>query len=246
MFFIPQNFLEVKNTKEKGKGVFAKKDIIPGIVIGDYIGTVLKTAKALPDDKENLYLMYYHDQASIFPDLKIPGIHLLNHSCTPNCWMYTHKGHTLFFTLRKIFKGEELTISYLLSPKDPYCKACTHICACSSSFCTKSFHLSEKQYDAWSLFHDAQIKHTKKKRIRYGKTLAKLSHYPKTIADHPIYTLFGSDKASPIVLQNNHLPTIPEIRKIIRENGRTILLPKLHIKIYGVMEEKVILEKRGD
>lgn len=243
MFFIPQNSVEVKNTKEKGKGVFAKKDIKPGIVIGDYLGTVMKTAEALlPDGKENFYLMYYHDQASIFPDLKIPGIHLLNHSCTPNCWMYTYKGHTLFFALRKIFKGEELTISYLLGPKDPYCTMCTHLCFCCSFFCTKSMHLSQNLYSQWALFHDKQIKQTKKKRIRYGKTLAKLSSYPKTIADHPIYTLFGSDQAAPIVLRDTSLPSLQKVRKIIRDSGRTILLARLSRKILGVSEEQIVFQ----
>lgn len=243
MFFIPKNAWEVRITDKKGQGIFAEKDIAPGTVIGDYTGTVLKTAEALlSDDKENFYLMYYHDQASIFPDLKIPGIHLLNHSCTPTCWMYTYRGHTLFFALRKIFKGEELTISYLLSPKEPYCKECTHICHCGSKFCTKSFHLSEKKYQSWDTFHTIQGKATKKQRIQYGKQLPELSSYPNTISDHPIYTLFGSEHVAPLELQDKTPPSTSAIRKYIRRSGRTLVFPQLQIKIFGV-NEKIITEK---
>ena len=36
---------EVKKTKEKGRGVFCKKEIKAGTVIGDYLGKVIKTAE---------------------------------------------------------------------------------------------------------------------------------------------------------------------------------------------------------
>lgn len=241
MFLISDTAWEVRDTLKKGKGIFAKKDIDPGIIIGDYRGTVLKTAEALlPDDKENFYLMYYHDHASIFPDLAKPGIHLLNHSCTPTCWMYTYQGHTLFFSLRKIFKGEELTISYLLGPKNPTCKNCTHICTCGSSFCTKSFHLSEKKYTVWNTFHEAQIKETKRQRIHYGKQLLKLSTYPKTISDNPIYTLFGSNQVPPLLIQGTTFPSLLEVRKLLRKSGKTLIFPQLNIQILGTEGEKII------
>lgn len=237
MFLLPKTSWEIKNTKQKGNGVFAKKDIAPGIVIGDYRGKVLNTSKELlPDDKENFYLMYYHDTASIFPDLKKPGIHLLNHSCAPNCWMYVYKGHTLFFSLRKIFKGEELTIAYLLSPQEPYCTNCTHTCICGSFLCTHSLHLSKERYRAWSIFHEKQMKETKKQRIQYNKDLPLLKDYPQNIPDDPIYTLFGSSNVAPFVSQNTILPSVPDLRKMIRESGKTIVFPKLKKTVLGIMD----------
>ncbi|MBP9718902.1 MAG: SET domain-containing protein [Candidatus Levybacteria bacterium] len=241
MFLLSPDNYEIKETKKKGKGVFAKKNIRSGVILGDYIGTVIKTAEDfLPDDKESFYLLYYHDQASIFPDLKKPGIHLLNHSCAPNCWMYTYRGHTLFFSLRNIFKGEEITISYLLSPQEPYCKNCTHLCSCGHLFCTKSFHLSQKRYASWSAFHEKQSQETKRMRIHYGKVLPKLSTYPKRIPDNPIYTLFGAEHIDPFILQNTSLPSISEIRRTIRQTGKTLYLPFLNIKIHGILENKII------
>ena len=243
MFLIPDNYWEVRDTKEKGEGVFAKKNISPGVVIGDYIGRVVKTAEEnVLEEDIGLYLMYYNNQASIYPDLSKNGIHLLNHSCTPNCWMYMYKGHTLFFTLRQIFTGEELTISYLLSPKDDYCQPCTHICKCGSAVCNGTMHLLDARYKKWAKFHSAQEEKTKKARIRYGKTLPKLMSYPKNIPDNPIYALFGSAQESPKVLKNNSVLPINKIRKLIRETGRTISIPQLKLKIIGVIEDKIVSE----
>ncbi|MDO8341371.1 MAG: SET domain-containing protein, partial [Candidatus Woesebacteria bacterium] len=136
MFLLKKSYWEVKKTKNRGYGVFIKEKIIKGTIIGDYIGKVIETSKYdLKNDKKGLYLMYYTDKAAIYPNLKKLGIHLLNHSCKPNCWIYTYCGHTLFFAIRNIKAGEELTISYLLPPKDTTCNPCTHNCRCGSKTC---------------------------------------------------------------------------------------------------------------
>ncbi len=180
MFLIKNDFWQIKATKEKGFGIFCKKEIKAGTIIGDYLGKVIRTAQYdLEKDNKGLYLMYLTDQASIYPNLKKPGIHLLNHSCTPNCWIYTFRGHTLFFALRKIKPGEELTISYLLSPKDETCKDCPHACKCESRLCTGTMHLSKLKYEKWQNFQNEQKKKTKTSKVVFGKNLPKLSTYPK-------------------------------------------------------------------
>ena len=232
---------QVKDAGKKGKGIFAKKDIEPGTIIGDYIGKVIKTAEEdIYEDKEHFYLMYYHDRASIYPDLKKPGIHLLNHSCTPNCWMYTYKGHTLYFAIRRIFKGEELTVSYLLSPQDKDCNPCDHLCACKSSVCYGTMHLSDERYDKWIKVHDAQEKKTKPGRITYGKELPKLSSYPKEIADHDVYNLFGSSQKPAKQLGDTVLPSKKQLRKLIRESGRILKFPKVNTTVYGIVDDLII------
>jgi uncharacterized protein len=161
MILLPDGSWEIKTTEKKGRGIFAAKDITPGTVIGDYIGRVIKTAEEDTSQKDGLYLMYYHDYASLYPtDIHASGIHLINHSCAPNCWIFTYKGHTLFFTLRKIFAGEELTASYLLSP-DAFCDPCGHTCRCGSAFCTRTMHLPEKQFKKWNAFAEEQGKENK-------------------------------------------------------------------------------------
>ncbi len=188
MFLISDDYWQIQKTKEKGLGVFAKKNIKAGTIIGDYLGKVIKTAEYdLDKDKDGLYLMYLTDEASIYPNLKKPGPHLLNHSCSPNCWIYTYRGHTLFFALRKINPDEELTISYLLSPKDETCKNCPHDCKCDSKPCTGTMHLAQDKYEKWQTFQNKQKKKTKTPKPIFGKNLTKLSSYPKAIPNNPIY-----------------------------------------------------------
>jgi hypothetical protein len=180
MILLSNDYWEIKETKKKGRGLFAKKDIAKGTIIGDYIGKVIHPRNVVVDE-ENFYLMYYHNHAVIAPDLEKPGIYLLNHACAPNAFLYTYKGHTLVFALRKISKNEELTIPYLLSPKDSFCKPCPHLCKCEGQQCSKTMHLSKGEYDKWRKFNEKWAMKTKRERIRYGKDLPLLSSYPNTI-----------------------------------------------------------------
>lgn len=240
MFLLDTSLWEIKTTDKKGRGVYAQKDISPGVVVGDYIGKVIKTAEEDTSEKNGLYLLYYHDYASLYPeDLSKPGVHLLNHSCEPNCWIYTYKGHTLFFTLRKIFAGEELTISYLLSPND-YCNPCTHTCLCNSTFCTQTMHLTREEFIQWNMHQEMESKKTKRAPIHYGKLLPKLKEYPRKIEDHTIYTLYGSAVKEAVTHDHADIPSIPEIRKHIRQTGRKLFFPNLKTTIHGVKDSTII------
>lgn len=240
MIFLPPTVWEIKETVKKGKGVFATKDILPGVLIGDYLGKVLRTAtEANFESDSNLYLMYYSDQVSLYPeDATLPGVHLLNHSCTPNSWMYVYKGHTLFFTLRKIFEGEEITISYLFSP-NALCISCPHVCLCGSEFCTGTMHLTQEEYIKWKDFSEKEAKKTKKSRIRYGKPLSPLPSYPTSFPDYSIYPLFGSPNTSPSIQNNSSLPLVKELRTLIRDSGKTLAFPHLGVLVKGVRGNKL-------
>jgi hypothetical protein len=180
MIILANDYWEVGNTKQKGRGIFAKKTIKKGKIIGDYLGKIIHPRDAVVDE-ENFYLMYYHDRAVITPDLSKPGIHLLNHACNPNAFLYTYKGHTLVFALKKIPKNEEITIPYLLSPKDGFCKPCLHNCECGDLRCTGTMHLLKDKYDKWREINGKWANKTKKMRISYGKSLPLLKCYPKVI-----------------------------------------------------------------
>ena len=243
MILLPADSWEIKITEKKGRGIFVTEDIDPGKVIGDYIGRVIKTAEEDTSQKDGLYLMYYHDYASLYPtDIHAPGVHLINHSCAPNCWIFTYKGHTLFFTLRKIFAGEELTASYLLSP-DASCDPCEHVCRCENVICTQTMHLPEEQFKTWNSFSQEQGEQTKRARIRYGHELSHLSAYPDTIPDHPIYTLFGNLENPSLTLTDDKLPSTQKLRSLIRESGRTLSFPSLKNTVLGIQNEKVIVRE---
>jgi len=193
MFLITDDVWSVKKTKHKGLGVFAQKCIIAGTVLGDYLGNVISIADYdVTLDKHGLYLLYYSDSIAIYPDLNKPGMHLFNHSCSPNCWMYIYRGHTLFFALKNIYPGEELTIHYLLSPIDETCIPCPHICKCQSSNCTGTMHLSKEKYALWRQFQNNEKKKSKRARAVIGAILEPLPSYPTFIPLNPVYATICS------------------------------------------------------
>ena len=182
MFLLKEDYWEIKETEGKGKGVFVKKPILEGTLIGDYVGKLIHL-KDIDFDKEKkkLYLMYYNDEVGIYPDTDMPGVYLLNHSCSPNCWIIRLRNHTIVFALKNIGKGSELTISYLLPPK-MNCKPCSHKCFCKSKSCTGSMHLTESGYKKWQEFQDKEGKEDMPKTKRVASELELLKKYPKSIS----------------------------------------------------------------
>ncbi len=242
MLLLPEDVWEVRTTEKKGKGVFAKKDILPGVVIGDYLGKIMPMEEEDTVDINDFYSMYYSETVFIYPDPQKNGIHLINHSCLPNAWMYTYKGHTLYFSLRHIFPGEELSVSYLVSPQDLECNPCTHLCACDSLFCSGTMHLTDKRFNAWDAFHTLQENRTEQEKVIANEELQKLSEYPENIPDDPIYPLFGFKNHAPKIIESQTLPSTQEIRNLLREHGSTLLFPALHLHILGVQENLLVSE----
>lgn len=155
MFYIPRSSYQIKKTKNKGRGVFAKKEIKAKTIIGEYTGEKVEIEKYdLEKDKDGLYLMFLDDKYAIYPDLNTKDLHLINHSCEPNCWILNSGGKVYFFTLHDIKKGEELTISYLLPPKDETCNPCNHNCFCGSKKCTGTMHQSKASFLKWQKFQN--------------------------------------------------------------------------------------------
>jgi hypothetical protein len=188
MFLLDSSYWQIKNHPKKGKGVFARRKIPAGRVIGDYLGMVLKTEEYdLESDARGLYLLYLTDETAVYPDLTRPGIHLFNHACRPNCWMYVHEGHTLFFAITDIEVGGELTIHYLLSPKENGCPDCTHDCYCEGEYCTGTMHLPPERFAQWQAFQDAQRATQPSFCPIVGKPLPLLDVYPDTLPIASIY-----------------------------------------------------------
>lgn len=243
MFLIPRSAWQVKKTKKKGRGIFALKDIEAGTIIGDYLGKVVhpRQEEAL-EKKYGFYAMYYHRNATIFPNLKREGIHLLNHSCAPNCWMYTYQGHALFFAIRKIFKGEELTIVYLLGPQGKDCSPCPDRCFCESFNCTQTMHTPEKKFRAWVDYDERIARRTKAQPVKFNQDLLPLKKYPRSIPDHYLYTLVGNQKKDPMRFPDKKIPAVSKIRARIRQTGRYLLFPHLNLTVRGVSDGLLIAQ----
>lgn len=238
MFLLPSDSWEVRETDHKGKGVFTKKDIEAGTIIGDYLGTFIPESEEEEYEKKHgFYIMYYTDDASIWPDVDQPGIHLINNSCAPNCYMYSYQGHTLYFALRKIFAGEELTVSYLLAPIDDDCSPCKDVCKCGSENCTGIMHLSQKTFDAWVDFDNEMTKDDKLPPVVFGEKVPKLASYPKTIDDNTLYPLFGASHHEAHELSDTKLPSQKELRKLIRESGQKLFFKNINITVSGITDD---------
>ncbi len=243
MFLIPSTSYKIKTTKHKGRGVFATQEIEGGRVIGDYLGQIQRM------EDENLkgptYTMYYNDFAIIVPsNPQTIGIHTINHSCMPNCDTYTYKGHILVFATRKIFPGEELTYEYIIDPPPPTSEglALMHPCRCGSLVCHGTMNTTAEIQKLCAEFmnEDYDEKYEKNIPVPFGEELPPLKKYPTIIKDNPINDMCGSTTQPYLQLDDNRVPPMTELRKIIRESGRILHFVKLNLVIYGILNEVLI------
>lgn len=241
MFLIQEDFFEIKETKEKGRGAFAKKEIPAGIVIGDYLGKLISVDNEEEENLEEIYAMEINDEILVDPDVNSVGIHLINHSCTPNSAMIPFHEHMLYFALRKIFVGEELTVSYLIEQDH---EGHHHFCFCESPFCHGTMYISESYNEQVGDFFD-KIRREDDIKITtpLGEYLPPLEKYPTSIEDFEIYDLFGNFEEVPETNEDAAPPNISTLRKTIRESGKRIYFPKIKFTVYGVTRGGLIVGK---
>lgn len=240
MFLIDNSTWKIVSTPNKGRGVYAKKEISPGIVIGDYLGKLVYSSRIM-QKRGTFYDMEWNHRYSIYPDLKSPGVHLINHSCEPNCAMYPYKGHTLYIALRRIFPGEELTVQYLLGTPDEEDEKCLDTCHCGSPFCHGTMHNPQFINDAYiELEEQLSGEYFKKIPVKIGEYLSPLKEYPDAVPDYPLYDLFGSAKKSPLVIKEKSLPNVMQIRKLIRESGKQLEYPLVGFRVSGILRGHIV------
>lgn len=244
MFIIPDDTFEIKKTDKKGRGAFARRAIGPGVVIGDYLGTIIDPRVVdAEEDKfhEELYYALINDHQAILPDKQTVGVHFINHSCEPNVAFYPYNGHILYVSLRTIFPGEELTVNYLIDPE--FGELNFFICHCGTPTCRGTWYIHPSKMDAFeSMFQAAAAGQTEaEKKLPYGALLPQLPVYPTLIEDDVFYDLFGSSHKPPSSnTRDSRLPTIAKVRKIIRETGTQIHYELMNMVVRGVMGDLII------
>ncbi|OGK40507.1 hypothetical protein A3A74_02860 [Candidatus Roizmanbacteria bacterium RIFCSPLOWO2_01_FULL_35_13] len=239
MFLLPDSYIEIKKTGKKGRGVFAKKDVRAGTIIGDFLGKIVNDEEADKLEKKyGLYATYFDEYRSIFPNLKQNGVHLINHSCMPNCDVYPYEAHLLFFAARYIFAGEELTISYGIEGPST-AKDTNYPCFCDSLLCNGTMFIAKKNREEIEAFFEKKL-NIFAKIIKTNTVLKKLSAYPEHIQDFDFINLYANLDKKPYVLKSHKLPNLEENRKIMRQTGRIIYFYKLQIKIIAVNKLVVI------
>lgn len=236
----------VRNTVKKSRGVTMKTDIPPGTVIGDYLGKVVHPEEENESAQGGIYGMSWHDEITFLPSKNEPDhLLLINHSCAPNCGIYPFQGHILYASLRKIFSGEELTISYMVEPDSNL--GSSYVCLCGEKFCRGTMNASLEHCHAfWDLFIGTAQKPFIPTLPKFGEFLKPLSRYPETVSDHPVWDLFGNTRLKPEEINLDKIPDIAWIRNKIRTTGRTLKFPLQGIIILGVTFPNLLLTKPND
>jgi len=236
----PSNW-RVTQTQNKGRGVEAIKPILPGMVIGDYLGRIISIDD--DSDENGLYGMCWSDEFCILPEREKEGIHLLNHSCMPNCGLYPYEGHMLFVSLRKIFSREELTVSYMVEPGED--KGGWYTCYCHTPLCTGTMMTTKTHAKAfWDDFvRPKQGNYKDIPPAAMGDMLVPLKSYPKKVADNPVYDLFGNANVPPAIYRGRAPLSISNARHMIRETGACIVDEMRNTRILGIREGVFVIIK---
>ncbi|MEK6335426.1 MAG: SET domain-containing protein [Acidobacteriota bacterium] len=123
--------LSIRSSPINGKGCFATKPFERRKKIAEYAGERISDLEARRRaGRAKLRICDIDGRWSLDGSRGGNGTHYVNHSCSPNAYMKTLYGHVLFFALRDIRRGEEITVDYedTLHPD-------TKRCFCRASHC---------------------------------------------------------------------------------------------------------------
>ena len=106
--------LSIRKSSINGKGCFATIHFHRGKKIAEYRGERISDLEAQKRacKRRILRICDIDGRWSLDGARGGNGTHYINHSCQPNAYMRTLYGHVLFFALRDIEPGEEITIDY--------------------------------------------------------------------------------------------------------------------------------------
>ena len=106
--------LAIRKSAINGKGCFATIHFKRRRKIAEYTGERISDleARRRARNRQVLRICDIDGHFSLDGARGGNGTHYINHSCQPNAFMRTLYGHVLFFALRDIGPGEEITIDY--------------------------------------------------------------------------------------------------------------------------------------
>lgn len=250
MFLLPDDVWEMRgrafsadDAEKRNRGIFARRPIRAGTIIGDYLGLLIPNEReAEYETGPDVYLMYYDERVSIWPDQAESGVHIVNHSCEPNVGITTYRGHVLYFALRLIHPDEELLVSYLLGPIDDECAPCRHACWCRARSCTGTMHLPIDRYVAWTRFEEQERTRTTVEPAEPHRPLQPLDQYPARIPDRGFHPIYGSAERPPKQIRDDRLPGLSVMRRELRRTGRRLAYPALDLTVLGVDGKTIVVE----
>ena len=120
---------EIRESPGMGWGLFAREEVSQGDFIVEYTGVKIPTKVA--DESKSRYLFEIDKKWTIDGEGQSNRGRWLNHSCMPNVEALGEGHKVLFYALRDIFPGEELTIDYGQEYFDEFIKP--HGCKCGAA-----------------------------------------------------------------------------------------------------------------
>ncbi len=135
--------IAVKESSIHSIGIFAKKNILAGTRVIEYVGEKITKAESdrradipLQQNKRNesygaVYIFTLNKRHDIDGNVPYNTARFINHSCDPNCEAEVIRGHIWIIALRGIKKGEELSYNYNYGFDDYE----DHTCRCGSHRC---------------------------------------------------------------------------------------------------------------
>ncbi|HYE14714.1 MAG TPA: SET domain-containing protein [Pyrinomonadaceae bacterium] len=124
--------LEIRKSPIDGKGCFATAFFPARKKIAEYAGERIRNREVARRVRERRK----HRICDVGGGWSLDGsrggngTHYINHSCRPNSYMRITRGHLLFFALRDIPPGEEITCDYVTTHHPD-----TYRCRCKSPSC---------------------------------------------------------------------------------------------------------------
>jgi len=134
--------LTVRESKIDGKGCFATRRFPKGRKITEYVGEKISRYEVARrvDGAARIYICGLDSYWAIDGNVGGNGTQYINHSCDPNCFTRVMHGHLIFFALRDIEPGEEITADYISSYHSDQTK-----CSCQSPSCRGTINRLKKQ-----------------------------------------------------------------------------------------------------
>lgn len=130
--------LVVKPSKIHRWGVFAGEDIPGRRKVIEYTGERISRRETKKRCERPLnYIFTLDSYWALDGSVGGSGAEFINHSCEPNIEARIVKGHILYFSLREIRKGEELTVDYHFDKKVEKVP-----CSCGARRCRGTINLT--------------------------------------------------------------------------------------------------------
>jgi SET domain-containing protein len=108
-FDVKEYDLKVKKCRT-GRGLFANEDIPKGVCFLEYKGKELSEEEKYTS--ESRYLFEINKRVTLDGWVKGNNARFINYACKPNAEFETRKDKVYVFSIKKIKKGDQITIDY--------------------------------------------------------------------------------------------------------------------------------------